>query len=696
MMGAWGRFVHAHRLLVMACVLALAAVSVVVMVRGGTLSDTPDLTFESIAGADLLDDSFPAPSVVTLVFSNSNLMASDQRFVADMNTAVATLRTDHRVAMVVLPGDDPKTAAAMTSRDGHAAIVHVTLREGWTDARKDFAELRSEVASTELTVEATGTAAIQSAFDHYSQSDLQRAEFVALPAVLLLLLLVFGSVMSAFLCLVIGALAIVVGLAGVFGLSHFTSVSTYAINIVTLIGLGVAIDYSLFITSRFREELHGGASVGDALETTMATAGRAIVFSGLTVTVGLSGMLVFQGSFLVSLGIASSVVVMASVLFAVTFLPATLSLLGHRVDALRIPLPSLGSRGNMWERMANAVMRRPWMFLLPAAAALLLAGYPFAHMELVSNSVGQLPATAEARIGFNKLASDFPRAGRSQIDVVVAAPAGSGVQPPDATALRARLAAMPHVIDVEARTATSPRPLTDLVVLTDLDFQSAEARTMIDTIRADDGVAAADVYVTGNAAIDLDFVAYIRDHMFLAAAIVISATLLLLFVLLRSVVLPFKAVLMNLLSVSAAYGALVWTIQDGHLSSLLSFEAAPIDPTLPAIMFCLIFGLSMDYEVFLLSRIQESYQETGDNRTAVAHGLAVSGKLITGAAGIMVVVFAAFALASEEVVIKAVGLGIATAVLVDATLVRAIVVPALMRLLGNANWWAPAWARRRA
>jgi RND superfamily putative drug exporter len=373
-------------------------------------------------------------------------------------------------------------------------------------------------------------------------------------------------------------------------------------------------------------------------------------------------------------------------------------------------------------------MRRPWTVLIPTVAILLIAGSPFLDLQLANSDVNQLPTSAEARQGADLLQAQFPQVGQNTIAVVVDFHDGAPTSPINIAAayqLAQRLSTLKGVTGVRSfvtvessATLTSyqalysqPRnalPSSVQTVLTTLTGSSIavldvanpyfvtsdQAHTLVRDIRAIDTVPGATVQVTGDTAFDIDLVNYMIGHTPLAIGFVLITTLIVLTVLLRSVVLPFKAVLMNALSLSAAFGALVWVFDQGHLSNILGFTAGPLDPTIPVLLFCVVFGLSMDYEVFLLTRMQEAWVRTGDNRIAVADGLERSGRLVTGAAAIMACVFLAFALASV-VTIKSIGVGMAVAVIADATLVRALVVPAVMRLLGDANWWAPRWLRPR-
>ena len=408
----------------------------------------------------------------------------------------------------------------------------------------------------------------------------------------------------------------------------------------------------------------------------------------------------------------------SAVFYGLTFLPALLAILGRNVDRLRVPVfqPDPSGRG-WWHTVATAVMRRPVMVLVPVVAFILLAGSPFLHLRLATGDVAVLPKHEESRAAYDKLRADFAGADLNHISVVVRYPGGDPLAKdhvPGLVDLARRLRALPNVqyvddprlqpddlgaIFMQPRAQLPPQfqaLVTQTVgehivlfdVATTLAPYSDEARDLVRATRALETPPGAEKLVDGFTAIDLDTVNYIISRTPIAIVYIMAATMFVLFLLLGSIVLPLKAVVMNLLSISASFGAMVWIFQDGHLSNLLGFTPGSIDPTLPVIMFCTVFGLSMDYEVLLLSRIQEEYFKERDNTHAVAMGLERSGRLITGAAAIMVGVFAAFATA-DMVLIKAVGLGMAIAVAIDATLVRALVVPATMRLLGDLNWWAP-------
>jgi RND superfamily putative drug exporter len=707
------------------------ALSIVAIATGGVPRNANSFDFESGRAFSLMGDQLPKSGVgATFILQDNRYPASDPRFRQEVAVALARLGSDGRVAGIETPYTAPAARAAqMISTDKRMVLAVVALRGDFNAARTQFGEIRAAVTPPAgMTAVAAGDVALAYDFDSLLAADLQKAEIGSALVALVLLLVVFGTGVGALVCLAIGLLSVTGGVAAALLLAHVTDVSTYALNIVTLIGLGIAIDYSLFIVSRFREELANGRPVPDAIAVSMQTAGRAIAFSGITVAIGLAGMLFYRGTFLVSMGFCGAIVVAISVLMAVTFLPAVLAMLGPRINRLSVPVlrPKPFGQG-LWHRIAVAVMRRPVAVLLPTVAVLLLAGSPFLHLHLANTDVTQLPPDAESRRGAELLASAFPGGGTNVIDVVVHFDHGTPLTAENlavAEALSGRLhhtsgvAAVRSYVDVDpslsatayaqmyAMPASSlPAPVRDelvhgvgrdialLEVVTPALPASDAAHELVRTIRAEVGIGGGSVLVTGDTAFDIDFVGYILQQTPLAVGFVMVTTFLVLLLLLRSLVLPIKAVVMNLLSLTAAFGAMVWIFQDGHLSGLLNITPSPIDPTLPVLLFCLVFGLSMDYEVFLLTRMQEAWRRTGDNRAAVAEGLERSGRLITGAAAIMITVFIAFGLA-RVVTIKATGIGMAVAVLADATLVRALVVPALMRLLGTANWWAPQWVRR--
>jgi uncharacterized membrane protein YdfJ with MMPL/SSD domain len=422
----------------------------------------------------------------------------------------------------------------------------------------------------------------------------------------------------------------------------------------------------------------------------IATAGRAVAFSGVAVAIGLSSLLFFQGTFLASMGIAGAIVVGLALVYALTVLPAGLAVIGGGVNRLRLPWQRPVTGSSFWHSTATRVMRRPLLVLVPCLAILIAAGTPFIHLRLAGSGVDSLPPGNEARQGYDTLVRDFAGYDNSEIPVVAYFPNANPATGAAAVAvadLGRQLAATPGVVRVLA--PVTGNHIVLLTAISNLDPSSDAARTAVSSIRARETLAGGgQVLVDGQTASDLDVIAFIRSHMVGALGFVLIVTYVVLFLMTGSLVLPLKAVLTNLLSISASFGALVWIFQQGHLSGLLHFTPQSIDPSVPVILFALVFGLSMDYEVLLLARIQERWRATGDNTRAVAEGLERSGRLITGAAAIMVVTFLAFGLA-DVVLIKSIGIGIAIAIAIDATIVRALMVPAIMRLLGTRNWWAP-------
>jgi uncharacterized membrane protein YdfJ with MMPL/SSD domain len=732
MFDRWGRFVYRWRWATLIVSAVLLGLSIAGILTGGTLAGNGGFGANLAAGqaAKLVAKEIVQPqqavtgSSMELIFSSDTLTANDPTFQSAVEQALAPLLGDGRVAGVETPYKVPPIArSAYISNDSHKALVIVRLKDSSPKAQGYLSQLLAEVHPGSLRMLATGQVPLNLAFNNTLEQDLQRAEVVALPITLLLLVLIFASIVASLLPISVGVLSIVGGVGGTLFLARFTDVSQYAINVVTLIGLGVAIDYSLFIVNRFRDELAAGASREDAIAKAMSTAGRAITFSGVTVAVGLSAMLFFQGTFLASMGAAGAIVVGLAVVYGLTFLPALLSVMGPKVDRLRLPF--MGRRRpagtGAWHSMAVWVMRRPWVVLVPSLALLLLAGTPFLQLRLANGDVDVLPPKNEARQGYDTLVRDFRGQDQTTIEAVVYYPSGSLLTTDHIGAiydLTRRLATMPNVLRVESivnvdsrltradyqRLYSGPstqlpgtlhdalaigagQHLTVIGVITNKQYTSDEARTIVTAVRGE-SLPDGQVLATGATAFDLDIVNYILQRTPVAVGTVLLITYVVLFLLTGSVILPLKAVLTNLFSISASFGAMVWIFQQGHLSQQLGFTPQSIDPSVPVILFSIVFGMSMDYEVLLISRIQEEYKRTGDNQAAVAMGLEKSGRLITGAAAIMVAVFLAFALA-DVVIIKAIGVGLAIAIAVDATIVRILIVPSVMRILGRANWWAP-------
>ena len=732
MFAVWGRFVYRHRWPVLLGSGLLLAVSVAGLLMGGTLTTGGPLrgNLQAAKASNLVSSELNTGSqaitttTFDLIFKSDTLQVTDPQYKDAVAAALAPIRGDRRVVDIATPYSVPAAAApSLISKDGHEALVVVKVSTTGQAAWSTYNDLRPQVQSSTLSVTGTGFVPINQAFNTTLESDLKRAETVTLPVTLILLIIIFASIVAAGLPLGVGILTIVGGIGGTFLLNRFTDVSQYAVNIVTLIGLGVSIDYSLFVVNRFRDELAKGASREDAVATTIGTAGRAITFSGLTVAVGLSAMLFFQGTFMASMGAAGAIVVAIAVIYGLTFLPALLSIIGPGVNRWRVPsLRRNGGSGGFWKALASWVMKRPIVVLVPTVAFLVIAGTPFFNIRLANGNVDMLPAHVESRQGYDRLVADFPGQNETTFNVVVDYPDGSPLTQgriADQYALTRRIAQIPglngvtSIYNLDPRLGAAdyqqlytgnpssiPQPAQQLMTATvgkhivlikatsSADPSSDEARNILKAIRSDPGVSGGQVFVGGETAQDVDVIQFIYDQAPWAVAAVVAMTYVLLFLLTGSLVLPLKAVILNFLSIGASFGALVFIFQEGHFASLLGFTPQSLDPSIPVILFSIVFGLSMDYEVLLVSRMHEEYLRLGDNTAAVASGLARTGRLITGAAAIMFAVFMAFGLA-EVVIIKAIGIGLAIAVAIDATIVRSLVVPAVMRLLGDLNWWAP-------
>ncbi|MFG2142987.1 MMPL family transporter [Streptomyces sp. NPDC048696] len=609
-----------------------------------------------------------------------------------------------------------ESASALKGRDGHSALV--LLRLGGDDNRVHTTATRLVPRFTgphgALSLSATGPAQVGAEIQEHSQRDLTRAEAYVAPLILIVLVLVFGSAVAAGLPLLIGGFAILGAFLVLRVLSSVTPVSVFSINITTALGLGLAIDYSLFIGTRYREEITRGLSTVEAVALSMRTAGRTVLFSALTVALSLSALLVFPLYFLRSFAYAGIAVVVFAAFAALVVLPAMLGLLGPRIDALDVRRlwrrrERRGASGGFWRPLAAGVMRRPVLCTVGVVTLLVALGLPFARVSFGLVDDRALPADAPAHRTAQFLREEFTGREASALSVVLPH-VGSGSRE-QVGAYAADLSTLPGVARVDtvtgsytagrhvqaASSASSASFATDtatrLSVVSSVEPYSSAGATLVQRLRAHS--APGEVLVGGDAAVLTDTRAALADRLPEAALIIGGATLVLLFLFTGSVLIPLKAVLLNLLSLTATFGAMVYVFQEGHLSWLVGefTVTGMVDVTMPVLMFCVAFGLSMDYEVFLLSRIKEAYTQTGDNTLAVATGLARTGRLISAAS--VLVALPMIALATSGITfLKLLGVGLALAVLMDATLVRGVLVPAVMRLAGRANWWAPPVLRR--
>ncbi|MFD2077798.1 putative drug exporter of the RND superfamily [Actinopolymorpha cephalotaxi] len=620
---------------------------------------------------------------------------------------------------------------AQLSRDGRTAAVGIRLRvTGQGDQLADWEAVQRELDGKAgatygvrgLTVRFSGATAMGVAVNAQTESDLKRAELVSFPVLMVLLVVVFGGLVAACLPLVVGGIGIVGALGVLWVLSAFTDVSVFAMNIVTLLGLGLAIDYGLFMVSRFREELHTGAGAaaggrsGDkdadrnadrervraALAVAMRTSGRTVLVSGLTVAAALSGLLVFPQGMLRSIGLGGIAAVVVAALTAVTVLPALLAVLGYRVDALAVPWgrragdrprptgrharPAVRTERG-WGRVGRAVMRQPALVAVVVIGALLLAGTPFLRAEYAEVDASVLPKGNPVRTATEQVRDRLPAASTDAAQVVLV---GTDGRAPGQQAVRefaADVSAVPGMGQVAPLGGKGDRVV--LAAQVDGDPQGEAAQAAVRKVRDLAPPAGVDeVLVGGPTASLVDTLQAIGDRLPWMLAVLAGAVLVLLFLAFGSVVVPVKAVVLSALSLTASFGAVVWIFQDGHLIGLLNTEAGPIDASIPVLMLAVLFGLSTDYELFLLSRIAEAYRAGASAKEAVVIGLGRTGGLISAAALLLAVVVGAFALSGLKFM-KLIGLGMLIAIAVDATIVRGLLVPAVLALLGGAAWWAP-------
>ena len=631
---------------------------------------------------------------VVAVYSSEDRLATDPAFrsaVQETLDGIPEGTTTHVVTYYDTESPD------LLSGDRRSTQVLISLAGGsQKELLSSWDELKPTLEAEGLRTDLAGSFAVYGDVNHISETDLRRAELLTLPIVLVLSLLIFGSLVAASMPVLVGVFSVVGALAVLRLLAAVTDVSVFSVNVVTLIGLGLAVDYALFIVSRFREELgrrptDDPDAVAASVRTTMATAGRTVLFSGLTVAAALSSLLVFPQTFLRSMGYGGMAAVLVAMVTALTVLPAVLRLLGRRIDRGRVPLlnrPAAlqgAAEHGAWARLARSVMRRPVTYLVVVTGALLLVASPFLNVVWGGVDYRVLPEDAPSRVAAERLNEDFGPE-RSNADVLLRDADGEAVQ-----AVTTELEAVPGVTAVQPVARSGDDTL--LRAFWEGNSQSQASQRIVTDLRAvtvDEG----SVLVGGVTAATVDLLDSIGSHLPWMGLIVVGVMLLLLFLAFGSVVLPVKAVLMNIVSITAAFGVVTWIFSDGHLEGLLGFESQGfLDATQPILMLAILFGLSMDYEVFLLSRVREEWDLSHDNTRAVAVGVQKTGRIITSAALLLAVVIGAFS-TSGLVFMKLIGIGMLVALLVDATVVRALLVPATMKLLGRLNWWAPAPMRR--
>ncbi len=652
-----------------------------------------------------------ATNLVLLVQARTGTV--DQPAVADAGRALAErVRNAPGVARVESYWET--NSPALRSRDNTEALVLVSVAGDDATVAKRTKHIVAEVTGVDgpVTVEAGGAAATGNAIGNQVTHDLGVAESVAIPLTMILLILAFGSLVAAALPLAIGLVSIVTTLAVLWLVGSITNVSIYALNLTTAMGLGLAIDYSLLMVNRYREELAAGHRVQDAVIRSVQTAGRTILFSAATVAAALAALLVFPVYFLRSFAYAGISVVLLAAVGALVVLPALLSLLGLRVNALPVPLgrgrhQKFGqAESPFWRKVATGVMRHPVAAGLPVVLLLVALGLPFAHVHFGTPDDRVLPTSAPVRQVGDALRAGFAANANDTIDVVTT----SVLSPSESAAYSQSLSALPGVASVTGPAGawaggtqtSSPAAVKAGYQTADSSWFSAvitpdplsgKAGSLVGQVRRLPVPGAVTAYVGGAAAALVDQKHDLGSRLPLALLLIALTTFIVLWLFTGSVVLPLKALVLNILSLTAVFGAMVWVFQYGHLSGLLGFTPLPTSTTMPILLFCIAFGLSMDYEVFMLSRIKELHDRGVDNAEAVAAGLARTGRIVTTAAALLAVTFFAFT-TSKVSFIQMFGLGTGLAILLDATLIRGVLVPASMRLMGEANWWSPAVLRR--
>ncbi len=742
---AYGRQVYRFRWLLIGLWIIIVGVSIPFASQISSVLQGGGYSFkdsESIRVDNLLTSKLHQPLTQALVvFQSTNTAVSDPAYQQEVQDFMSRARSFPNITQVTQGG---------TGQDGRTTFVMVNFNQTENKVEsqvEDFHKLLPNgAAASPAKAYLSGDPAIFREMTTTTQQDVEHAEIAALPIALLVLIVVFGTLIAAAMPILLAVVAVLVALAVIYVIALQYSMSIFVLNIASIIGLGISIDYSLFMVRRFRDELANGRSARDAVSWTIATAGEAILFSGLIVMIGFSGLLLIGVPIMISMGIGGAVVVGIAVLAALTLLPALLGVLGPRINSLRIPFFNRFTMRaeqsetvadmkrepkGFWEIWAWGVMRRPVLIIVAVSALLLVLSWPIFSISIGTEGSSSLPKSAESRQGIDILNAQFPATNEYPIFIVAQTHDNSSMLTSENLTkldnLSKWIAKQDHVTGVISLTQLPSTPgapvlseqqlatlyrtgayhqnpamaqlvssttngdTTLITVKSNTKIDSSEGKALIDNLRAGDQAAGQGlkVQVGGFQAISLDFNRYLYSNFPKTIAFILIATYILLFLMFRSVVLPLKAILMNVLSVCASYGVLVFIFQWGNFSNILNFTSDGfLNSILPILLFCILFGLSMDYEVFLLSRVREEWLLTHNNRWSVARGLAKTGGVITNAALLFVIVCGAFTFTSV-VVTKEMGLGMAIAVLVDATIIRTLLVPATMRLLGRWNWWMP-------
>jgi RND superfamily putative drug exporter len=662
---------------------------------------------ESQTGETLLEDSLrgPQPISETIIVRSETATVDDAAFQQKVESLVAGLQQDPELTRSIATFWSTGNPA-LVSADRHSTIVSVVMNGTLDEAIERVPDYQAALASAQkdgdYQILSVGDATLSDEFSKISEEDLSKGETIGLPVAILILVVLFGALVAAGLPIIVGFVSIFIALGLSAMVGKTTDLTFFVVNMIFMIGLAVGIDYALFIISRYREERAKGIEKLDAIAITGGTANKAVLFSGATVVLALSGMFLVPELTFRSLGIGAVLVVIVAVAASLTLLPALLSVVGDKIDAPRLGRkpktvvdPHLVTYKGFWGRVTKQVMAHPVVALVLAVGILLTFALPVVDMNRGSSGVSSLPQSTNAYSAYTLLQRDFPAGMIAPVEIVVDGPATNDT-------VEASIARLTSALEKDDRFGVAsvqqntPGTLTLVSVPLTLEPDNPLAYETIEDLREQIVPAAfagapAEVYVTGEVAMTQDANSLSEEYLPIVIAFVLALSFVLLTVAFRSIVVPVKALIMNLLSVGAAYGLIVLVFQKGYGADLFGFQTVPmIESWLPLFLFSILFGLSMDYHVFLLSRIREHYDLTGDNKEAVAFGLQSTAKLITGAALIMVVVFAGFA-AGRLVMLQQVGFGLAVAILIDATIVRSILVPASMVLLGDRNWYFPKW-----
>ncbi|MFB4320039.1 MMPL family transporter [Actinomadura sp. 21ATH] len=745
MLAGLGRLIHRGRWVSLVLILLLTAgagawgIGVFSKFKQGGFEDPKaSSTLVAKLGASYFGSTNPD---LLVLYSSDTMTVDDPRYMASVVTTVSRLPKQQVAELISYWSFAPKDAAPFASKDRRKTFVSIKL-EGTDDVTKlaNYEAVKERLRAPGLHAELGGNIPLGVEFGEQVVADIIRAEMITAGPLLILLIVLFGALVASLQPMIVALFSIVGGLAVLHGVTYLTSVTSFALEVVTMMGVGLAIDYSLFIVSRFREELARGMEaaglppgkpwkrIGDrkrrradkkaykraldpvrqaALARTMGTAGRTIIVSGITVSAALGGLLLFPQMFLRTIGLAGIATVMVAVFGATVLLPTMLALLGPKVEGGRMPWRRPGSKraerdpdSGFWYRLGHSVMKHPVPYFAVVVVILGVLFQPFLNVQFSSVDARVLPKESQTRAVVETVKREFPSGSTEPIDVVVSGDLiprnwmpGRGEQiPPYLEAFRKRLAGMPGVTDAQFTGYSGTYGGVRISVTHKYDPMAKQAQDLVKRLRALDltkGDYPMHIDVGGSTASQMDLMSSLLRTLPMMAVAVGIATFVLLFMFFGSIVLPLKAIVMNVLSIGASFGAIVWGFQYGHLAGLLDFTpTGGVEATSMILILAVVFGLSMDYEVFLLSRIREEWDRTHDNRTAVAVGMQRTGSIITSAALLFLVVIAAFSLAGITVV-KLIGVGMFVAVVVDALLVRSLLVPATMRFMGSANWWLP-------